>query len=569
MMPKITSTLAACMLMLSTALFPTLLYFMSTHMSLFLDWTILSVGSSMITMPIVVDWISLSFSVVVCTISGCVFCFSSSYMSHDPFLKRFIYLVLMFVLSMNFLIYIVSLPALLLGWDGLGIVSFALVVYYQNMKSLNAGMLTVLMNRVGDVMILLSIGLLVLQGHWMVPHMWDFSMSSWVCFMIMVAGMTKSAQIPFSSWLPAAMAAPTPVSALVHSSTLVTAGVYLLVRFNTFLSSFPFYSTMLLLMSVMTLMMAGLGANFENDLKKIIALSTLSQLGVMMLSLSMGAVFLALFHLYTHALFKALLFLCAGSIIHTSMNSQDLRFMGMSYLQLPYTTACLNVANLSLCGAPFLSGFYSKDLILETGLHSDMNLLLLVLIMLATGLTSAYSIRLSLSSLWGSSSATSFHGKSEDYYSLVSMTMLTTLAISSGVLFQSLILDFNTMYLLPVHMKVLPTVMVLLGVYWAGFLWDAHTMKPNLEMSFMSGMWFLAPLCSQPVVKLSMLLGTHVVRSVDEGWLEILGGQGLYMIFSSMSRTLQRTMVVVMHFMVVYVFVFMLLFFLSVLLLYD
>lgn len=195
------------------------------------------------------------------------------------------------------------------------------------------------------------------------------------------------------------MAAPTPVSALVHSSTLVTAGVFLLIRFFPFLKSFQFFQPSLLFISVLTLLIAGIGANYENDLKKIVALSTLSQLGVIIISLGMGMPYLALFHLYTHALFKALLFLCAGAIIHNSSNAQDIRVMGIVFSQAPLTTTCINVANLSLCGAPFLRGFYSKDLILEISLYQPTSLLIVFLIFVATGITAAYSLRLSFCSL--------------------------------------------------------------------------------------------------------------------------------------------------------------------------
>jgi NADH-ubiquinone oxidoreductase chain 5 len=195
------------------------------------------------------------------------------------------------------------------------------------------------------------------------------------------------------------MAAPTPVSALVHSSTLVTAGVFLIIRFFPFLSQTALFQPILLFISVLTLLIAGIGANYENDLKKIIALSTLSQLGVIIIRLGINIVYLSLFHLYTHALFKALLFLCAGMIIHNNLNRQDIRRMGLISEQAPITVACLNIANLSLCGAPFLRGFYSKDLILELALTNPTNSVIVLLIFLATGITAAYSLRLSLCSL--------------------------------------------------------------------------------------------------------------------------------------------------------------------------
>lgn len=179
----------------------------------------------------------------------------------------------------------------------------------------------------------------------------------------MVAAITKRAQIPFSAWLPAAIAAPTPVSALVHSSTLVTAGVYLLIRFSFILGETC--SIFLLFISTITIFISGIVAVFEYDLKKIIALSTLRQLGIIIFAISLGLYNVAFFHLLTHALFKALLFLCAGVLIHGVGNTQDIRSFGALSLNYPVVTVCINLANLSLCGIPFLAGFYSKDLIVE------------------------------------------------------------------------------------------------------------------------------------------------------------------------------------------------------------
>lgn len=215
----------------------------------------------------------------------------------------------------------------------------------------------------------------------------------------MLAAITKSAQIPFSRWLPAAIAAPTPVSALVHSSTLVTAGVFLLFRFYSFLSSTAFFNISLLIMATLTTLIAGLSANTECDIKKIIALSTLSQLGVIITRLGLGIPTLAFFHLITHALFKALLFLCAGTLIHLHHHSQDLRYIGNIFNQTPSIASALIISNLALCGAPFLSGFYSKDLILEISLFNSTNFLIIILFFFATGLTVRYTIRFLLAVL--------------------------------------------------------------------------------------------------------------------------------------------------------------------------
>nr|YP_009503300.1 NADH dehydrogenase subunit 5 [Gemmuloborsonia moosai]AXA45241.1 NADH dehydrogenase subunit 5 [Gemmuloborsonia moosai] len=532
------------LIMYSIFLFPVTIMFFLSDQNIILEWMIFQLSSCSMTFMFIIDPVSLSFSNVVCLISGCVMMFSSSYMSSDPFLKRFTWLVMLFVLSMNLLVFIPSLPALLLGWDGLGIVSFALVIYYQNMKSLGAGMITVLANRIGDVMILISIGLLVLQGHWFIISMWDYHLTTWTALAVTLAAMTKSAQIPFSSWLPAAMAAPTPVSALVHSSTLVTAGIFLIIRFSPFLNTIPGFNSSLLFISVLTLLMAGIGANYENDLKKIIALSTLSQLGVMMMSLGMGMPYLALFHLYTHALFKALLFLCAGMIIHNSLNTQDIRHMGLLFSQAPLTITCMNIANLSLCGAPFLSGFYSKDLILELSLNSPTNFLMILLIFLATGMTAAYSLRLSLCSLWSSAKNSTYHAKHEaDPYVNWAVTVLSLAAIITGFALQNVFLTFNPFpFILPFYLKMLTMFVIIMGLLVSLAAWDPNYQanKMNKTKFFFSTMWFLATISAQPITKFSMLLGTNLMKSIDMGWLEITGGQGVNILTSEISSLNQK-----------------------------
>ncbi|MBV8802688.1 MAG: NADH dehydrogenase subunit 5, partial [Gammaproteobacteria bacterium] len=195
--------------------------------------------------------------------------------------------------------------------------------------------------------------------------------------LVILAGITKRAQIPFSAWLPAAIAAPTPVSALVHSSTLVTAGVYIIIRFRPALQQSGLW-VLLFFISTITMFIAGLGANYEFDLKKIIALSTLRQLGVIIIILSLGIPVLAFFHLLTHAIFKALLFLCAGAVIHRSVDWQDIRKLGGVITVIPLTSACFNRANMALCGLPFLAGFYSRDLILEILMIGSVNIFMVV-----------------------------------------------------------------------------------------------------------------------------------------------------------------------------------------------
>jgi NADH-ubiquinone oxidoreductase chain 5 len=228
------------------------------------------------------------------------------------------------------------------------------------------------------------------------------------------------------------MAAPTPVSALVHSSTLVTAGVYLLIRFNPILEGSIWFK-FLLLLSGLTIFIAGLGANFEFDLKKIIALSTLSQLGLIIRILSLGYANLAYFHLLTHALFKALLFMCAGAVIHNIKDSQDIRNMGALTTQIPYTTSCLHVANLALCGIPFLAGFYSKDLILEVASLTELNLVSYFLFFFSTGLTMCYSIRLVYYRITGGFNLGSCHPINDEGFAILrGITGLLFISVLGG-----------------------------------------------------------------------------------------------------------------------------------------
>lgn len=353
------------------------LYFIYKDLVYFFEWEIINFNSCNYVLTFIFDWIRFLFISFVLFISSIVIFYRIEYIVLDNNKIRFIYLVFLFILSIIFLIISPNLISILLGWDGLGLVSYCLVIYFQNYKSYNAGILTALSNRVGDVALLVSIGWIFNLGRWRFYFYLDFIKLNYFFLMIIIlAAITKRAQIPFSSWLPAAIAAPTPVSALVHSSTLVTAGVYLLIRFNNYLILNKFYLFILLLLGSLTIFISGLGANYEIDFKKIIALSTLSQLGLMIRILSLGFIKLAFFHLLTHALFKALLFLCAGVFIHRILNFQDVRISGGFFNQLTISLIYFNISRLALCGIPFLAGFYSKDIILEFVMISNVNIII-------------------------------------------------------------------------------------------------------------------------------------------------------------------------------------------------
>nr|YP_009545535.1 NADH dehydrogenase subunit 5 [Penaeus latisulcatus]AYO45613.1 NADH dehydrogenase subunit 5 [Penaeus latisulcatus] len=515
----------------------------------FIEWELISLNSSSIVMTLILDWMSFMFLGFVMFISSMVLYYSGEYMSGDNNMNRFMYLVLAFVMSMGFLIISPNLVSILLGWDGLGLVSYALVIYYQNEKSANAGMLTALSNRIGDVAILLAISLFFSCGGWnflfYVENMPNMSVNGILCGLVVLAAMTKSAQIPFSAWLPAAMAAPTPVSALVHSSTLVTAGVYLLIRFSPALEG-QTSQMVLLLLSSLTMFMAGLGANFEYDLKKIIALSTLSQLGVMMSILSLGYADLAFFHLLAHALFKALLFMCAGAVIHSVKDYQDIRMMGGLVYHMPLTGMCMNLANLALCGTPFLAGFYSKDMILEVAFMSPINLVSFMLYALATGLTVCYTMRLVYYTLSGDFNLGNLYSVSDEGKVMTNPMMgLSVGAIFGGACLAWLIFPCPYMICMSPFFKMLALLVSLVGGV-VGYLLNLNAVNYKLNsldaygaVVFSGSMWFMPYLSTYGASK-NFLGGGEVYQKVgDMGWSEYYGGQGIYSFVSSSSKYLQ------------------------------
>nr|QYK19289.1 NADH dehydrogenase subunit 5 [Macromia amphigena] len=521
------------------------LYLSLVNVTYFIEWEVISLNSMNVVMTILIDWMSALFMGFVLFISSMVIFYSNDYMEGDSYKVRFILLVLMFVLSMMFLIISPNLISILLGWDGLGLISYLLVIYYQNFKSYNAGMLTVLSNRLGDVAFLLSIAWMLNYGSWNYIFYLEFMQDSFEANIIAVfmifAAMTKSAQIPFSSWLPAAMAAPTPVSALVHSSTLVTAGVYLMIRFNTLIMSMDL-GKYLLFVGGMTMFMSGLGANFEFDLKKIIALSTLSQLGLMMSILSMGFANLAFFHLLTHALFKALLFMCAGVYIHNLGDCQDIRYMGSMIYFFPLTSSCFMISNLALCGFPFLAGFYSKDLILEMCLMSNLNMISFIFYFFSTGLTACYTFRLVYYTMSGPLNMTSSGNMSDEgWFMLKGMFMMMFMAVIGGSMLCWVMFSVPSPINLPFYWKTLALVVSLLGA-WAGYQISQFSFSSELygdkflfSFSFLGSMWFMPFISTRGVYIYPLYSGKNMLTSFDQGWCEYLGAQGLYKTFSGYS----------------------------------
>nr|WOG34358.1 NADH dehydrogenase subunit 5 [Hypoaspis sp. 3 JO-2023a] len=534
------------------------LYMMKNNLFFLVEYVInLKILGGDMKMFFLLDWVSMMFMFVVYFISSMISMYSKVYMMEDKNKIKFLYILILFVISMNLMVMSPNMIMILLGWDGLGLVSYCLVIFYNNENSSAAGMITVMSNRLGDSGIILSIVLMMNFGGWSFFEYGEEKKSMFfLSLMVMLGAFTKSAQIPFSAWLPAAMAAPTPVSALVHSSTLVTAGVYLIIRLNYFFLMGEVQELMMIL-SIMTMFMSGLGALFEMDLKKIIALSTLSQLGVMMMILSLGKWELAFFHLCTHAMFKAMLFMCAGMVIHSMNNWQDIRNLSNISLMSPFISMSMMIGSLSLLGFPFLSGFYSKDLILEMMYFMNNSFILFMMIILGTLFTVLYSLRLIyyINVKEKIDSMMSFKDANEMVYAVMSMNFIVVLL---GSVLMWLFLPLPFFIYLKMNIKVINLFLVIMGVviYMMFFSEVVYFKKSNF---FFSKMWYL-----DSITSLVLMVNLSVVKSYSknsEMWFEKLGALGIkeelesisLMLFQKMVNFL--TMVLILFFLVMLIFI--------------
>ena len=466
-----------------------------------------------------------------------VILFSIYYIIHEIFNKRFLILVNIFILSINFLIFIPNIIILLIGWDGLGITSFLLVIYYYNISSLRSGLITMFINRLGDVFLLLRIRIILNSGNWY----YVLDNNKFVFFLsllLLICRCTKSAQFPFRCWLPAAIAAPTPVRALVHSSTLVTAGIFLVIRFYDFIFLYFILKFYLIVIGCLTILIAGVCAIIECDIKKIIALSTLSQLGVMIISVGIGYPMLAYFHLIIHALFKALLFLCAGTLIHLFNHGQDLRYLGRIINQLPLSLRCIIISNLSLCGFPFIRGFFSKDLLIEYRLNSISIFFLYFMYIIGALLTCLYSIRFLLYCSLISNHYIRINSLLEtNKFNLIPIVILSFFSIIGGGVINWFIFPFKECFISFFIKNFLFILLVFFFFLYINFrkLFIIVWKKRNFFIFIFNNIIFLNYISGQIIIYNIFKFTNLRLVILDQGWYELLGPKGFYNYFSSLS----------------------------------
>lgn len=508
-------------------------YCLKIDFRLLMEWSLLPTNTAPVVVMLIMDNTRLIYANTVIFISANVLKFSTTYMAGDKFINRFTILVIIFIISINILIFIPHIIILLLGWDGLGITSFILVIYYQNSKSLAAGLITAITNRVGDVALLLAIAWTLKQGHWNIINIDNINNSIIQVISITVAAITKRAQIPFSRWLPAAIAAPTPVSALVHSSTLVTAGVFLIIRFYPFIRSDPIFNKAILFIAVSTMTIAGIRATTECDIKKIIALSTLSQLGIIITRIGLGFPQITFIHITIHALFKALLFICAGNLINSHSHAQDLRWIGNLSETIPITSSCILVANTALCGFPFIAGFYSKDIIIEATRFFNYSYLIVILIFISVRFTSFYTVRISIITIWGPRLHKPFSILDDNKSVISPILNMSVISVFMGSAIIWVMPRIPQITVLPWSLKVITIIIIITGLITG---WISSSRLKNrkryiimlpIRHSASCLIWFMVPLSTQFIINLPIYSSHIILKLVDQSWLEILGGQGI------------------------------------------
>jgi NADH-quinone oxidoreductase subunit L len=397
-----------------------------------------------------IDALSIWMTLIITGIGSLIHLFSMGYMSHDSGYYKFFTYLNLFIFSMLLLVLGSNYFVLFFGWEGVGMCSYLLIGFHYNdalkgkANSL-AARKAFIMNRIGDAGLLLGLFMLIGQFGTLEFHKIGADLIAnptlqggamfFITLCLFIAATGKSAQIPLFTWLPDAMAGPTPVSALIHAATMVTAGIYLTVRSNFLFELAPFTKDIILYVGLATTLVAAFMALRQNDIKKVLAYSTVSQLGLMFVALGFGAYTVALFHVTTHAFFKALLFLGSGSVIHGMHEEQDIRKMGGLAKLMPITHFTFLIGTMAIAGIPFLSGFYSKDEILAQALHH--NPVVYAILVIAVTLTAIYMFRLYFLTFHGA-----FRGgetlKSKVHESGLSMTLpliiLAMLSIFGGLL---------------------------------------------------------------------------------------------------------------------------------------